>query len=298
MECEHPIYIDDPRKHVILDRFGVNINKIAVACGRCAACQSNHRKMWFFRLKVESDKCVVSYVVTLTYNEIDVPDYVVSEDGTFRYHPIRYSDIQKFNKRLRKRVGPFRFFAVCEYGSEKLRPHYHICYFFDNPVTRYDFDDAVFKEWFPQSRITIDTTNDRAAKYILSYCLSKVGDDIPKEFWPKIRCSNRPFIGAGLLDNQEFLDWLHLKKSDISNYVGYKTRLPRIFRDKVFSKEEKKFIQNELGRAINEKRDRQELDYQKKVARYGHYKANEYYDMTREAFNRRVQRASKLKSIR
>ena len=298
MECEHPVYIDDPHRPVILDRFGVNINKIAVACCRCAACQSNHRKMWFFRLKVESDKCVVSYVVTLTYNECDVPDYVVSEDGTFRYHPIRYTDIQKFHKRLRKRVGPFRFFAVCEYGPEKLRPHYHICYFFDNPVSRYDFDDAVFKEWFPQSRITIDTTNDRAANYILSYCLSEVGDDIPKEFWPKIRCSNRPFIGAGLLDNQEFLDWLHLKKSDISNYVGYRQRLPRIFRDKVFSEDEKKFIQAELGRAIDEKHERQELDYQKKLERYGHDKANDYYSMSREAFNRRVQRASKLKSIK
>lgn len=298
MECEHPVYIDDPRKHVILDRFGVNINKIAVACGRCAACQSNHRKMWFFRLKVESNKCVVSYVVTLTYNELDVPDYVVSEDKSFRYHPIRYEDVQKFHKRLRKRVGPFRFFAVCEYGPDKLRPHYHICYFFDRAVSKYDFDDAVFKEWFPNSRITIDTTNDRAANYILSYCLSKVGDDIPKEFWPRIRCSNRPFIGAGLLDNQEFLDWLHLTKSDISNYVGYSTRLPRIFRDKVFSEEEKKFIQQELGRAIDQKHERQELDYQKKLVRYGHDKANDYYGMTREAFNRRVQRASKLKSIR
>ena len=210
----------------------------------------------------------------------------------------RVSDIQKFHKRLRKRVGPFRFFAVCEYGPDKLRPHYHICYFFDNPVTRYDFDDAVFKEWFPQTRITIDTTNDRAANYILSYCLSKVGDDIPKEFWPKIRCSNRPFIGAGLLDNQEFLDWLHLKKSDISNYVGYRQRLPRIFRDKVFSDEEKMFIQKELGRALQKKQEKHKQALDDKIARYGIEKGIDYHCMSREAFNRRVQRASKLKSIK
>lgn len=298
MECERPVWIDDPRRPKVLDRFGVNINKIAVACGQCAACQSNHRKMWFFRLKVESNKCVVSYVVTLTYNELDIPDYVVSEDGTFRYHPIRYSDVQKFHKRLRKRVGPFRFFAVCEYGPDKLRPHYHICYFFDNAVSRYEFEDAVFKEWFPQTRITIDSTNDRAANYILSYCLSKVGEDIPKEFWPKIRCSNRPFIGAGLLDNQEFLDWLHLKKSDISNYVGYRQRLPRIFRDKVFSEEEKKFFQQELGRAIAEKQEKYQQALDDKIARYGLEKGIDYHCMTREAFNNRVMRSSKIKSIK
>ena len=298
MECEHPVYIDDPRRPAVLDRFGVNINKIAVACGRCAACQSNHRKMWFFRLKVESDKCVVSYVVTLTYNDLDVPDYIEDQKHEFRYHPIQYRDIQLFNKRLRKALGKFRFFAVCEYGPEKFRPHYHICYFFDTQVDRITFEDAVFKNWFSQSRITIDTTNDKAANYILSYCLSKVGDDIPKEFWPKIRCSNRPFIGAGLLDNQEFLDWLHIKRSDISNYLGYKTRLPRIFRDKVFSDEEKRFIQEELGRAIDAKHDRQELDYQSKLAKYGHDKANDYYQQSRDAFNKRVMRSSKIKSIK
>ena len=65
-----------------------------------------------------------------------------------------------------------------------------------------------------------------------------------------------------------------------------------------FSDEEKRFIQEELGRAIDEKHDRQELDYQSKLSKYGHDKANDYYQQSRDAFNKRVMRSSKIKSIK
>jgi hypothetical protein len=36
---------------------------------------------------------------------------------------------QLFAKRLRKEVGPFRFYHVGEYGEKKGRPHYHAMIF-------------------------------------------------------------------------------------------------------------------------------------------------------------------------
>lgn len=298
MQCERPITIDDPRRPVIRDRFGTNIHKIQVPCRTCAACQSNHRQMWFFRLKVESNKCVSSFVVTLTYNECDIPEYVSNESGTFRYHPIKYSDVQLFNKRLRKALGPFRFFAVCEYGPEKLRPHYHICYFYDHAVDYMQFTNKVFDLWFPQTRITVDVTNDRACNYILKYCLKDVETSTDKEFWPVLHCSTKPFIGSGLLDDPEFLKWCHVTKSDLSSYVGYKMRLPRIFRDRIFSQEEKDFFFLELGRLQSQKVDTKLQDFDKKVQKYGTEKAVDYLGMEREAFNSKVRTIKRIKSIK
>lgn len=298
MQCERPVTIDDPRYRPIYDRFGQNIYKIQVPCRSCAACQANHRKMWFFRLKVESNKCISSFCVTLTYNECDIPEYVPDSSGTFRYHPIKYSDVQLFNKRLRKALGPFRFFAVCEYGSEKLRPHYHICYFYDRPIDYQEFTNKVFDLWFPQTRITVDLTNDKACNYILKYCLKDVDTATDKEFWPKIHCSTKPFIGAGLLDDEQFLRWLHVTKSDISSYVGYKQRLPRIFRDRIFSDEEKKFFFEELGRLQKQRIDDKLAFVDSKIQKYGVEKGLEYIQYEREAFNSKVRTIKKMKSIK
>lgn len=253
--------------------------------------------MWYFRLKVESNHNLVSYVVTLTYNDLDLPPLIRDPDSGLEYHPIRYSDIQLFNKRLRKVLGSFRFFACCEYGPEHLRPHYHIVYWFKSAINRFDFDDAVFRSWFPQSRITIDQTNDKAAEYVLSYCLSSHGD-IPKCVWPKIKCSTKPFIGHGLLENDEFLRYCHLTKKDLTHYAGYNQRLPRILRDAIFSDEEKKFIKNELGSLISSRSEKKFLEVLKLEQKYGLEKAMQYPQMDRNSFNRKVQRTSKIKSIK
>lgn len=57
--------------------------------------------------------------ITLTYRDEDLP-----VGGS-----LCLEDWQKFAKRLRKKLGPFRFFHCGEYGEENLRPHYHACLF-------------------------------------------------------------------------------------------------------------------------------------------------------------------------
>lgn len=57
--------------------------------------------------------------ITLTYDQEHIPD-----DGG-----LRIGDFQRFCKRLRKRMGPFRFFHCGEYGSQNGRPHYHALLF-------------------------------------------------------------------------------------------------------------------------------------------------------------------------
>lgn len=290
MECFSPITIPNKRAGL----YG-QFKTLQVPCGKCPACQQTRRKLWFFRLKVESDHCVCSYCVTLTYNDLDVPEYVPFEDK-FLYHPIKYQDLQLFNKRLRKRLGPFRFFAVCEYGSKGLRPHFHVCYFYDRPISEFDFHNAVFELWFPQTRITIDTTNDRACNYILKYCLRPSGEDVPDEFRPKIVCSTKPYIGSGFLEDPRVVADFKDTLRDYSNYLGYFQRLPKIYRDKLFDDNDKFFISQNLQDLVYDRKldqDKKDHDYMNR-----HPGCQLPSVMRREQFRKHIEKCAKLKSIK
>lgn len=295
MECQHPVWIQDPRKADLRDKYGTRLNCIKVPCGKCPSCQSNHRKMWFIRLKYEAEHCMNSYVVTLTYNDSVLPAPILDPNG-LEYHKIDYSDVQRFHKRLRKALGTFRFFAIGEYGPEHLRPHYHICYFFHDYMPLDRFENEVFKQWFPDCRITVDTTNDKAANYILKYCLKPVDEDIPDWIRPVLRCSTKPYIGAGLV-NERNLSYFLDRKTDITNYVGYRQRLPRIYRDKFFDDDTKKFLSAELERVLTKRfHDNQDimLEYEKKHGIRPFRGDHERF----KQFNLQVNRSVKLRSIK
>lgn len=64
---------------------------------------------------MHEDNCFI----TLTYDDDHVPhDY-----------SLNYTHFQKFMKRLRKAVGPTRFYMCGEYGETYGRPHFHACLF-------------------------------------------------------------------------------------------------------------------------------------------------------------------------
>lgn len=65
--------------------------------------------------------------ITLTYSDEHLPQFGSLE----RTH------LTKFMKRLRKRRGPFRYYACGEYGDQTQRAHYHACIF------GLDFQDKV-----------------------------------------------------------------------------------------------------------------------------------------------------------
>ena len=60
-----------------------------------------------------------SCFLTLTYDDVHLPFY----------GQLVKSDLQKFFKRLRKNVGPFRYVACGEYGERSRRPHFHVALF-------------------------------------------------------------------------------------------------------------------------------------------------------------------------
>lgn len=59
---------------------------VQVPCGKCFACQSNRRRDWHMRIKYEMLHCLQSFTVTLTYDNLHLPElqYFVDDDPLFR----------------------------------------------------------------------------------------------------------------------------------------------------------------------------------------------------------------------
>jgi len=108
-------------------------------CGQCLFCRINLRREWVARLLLESSCHPANQFVTLTYGDGKLPVQILPGMPSLRAvsnHPavasqpgtLSKSDLQRFFKRLRK-IGPFRYFAVGEYGENRGRPHYHALLF-------------------------------------------------------------------------------------------------------------------------------------------------------------------------
>lgn len=94
-----------------------------IPCGKCVGCLRDRARQWSIRCVHESKFYEQNSFVTLTYNDKNLP-----KDGS-----VSVEHMQKFFKRLRKKLGPegpkIRYFLVGEYGKKLGRPHYHIILF-------------------------------------------------------------------------------------------------------------------------------------------------------------------------
>lgn len=110
---------------------------VKIKCGKCILCRIDRRREWTQRLMYEwQTQKYKGLFVTLTYRDEFLGD-----------NNLEYEDVQKFLKRLRKRVEKNRpgtklkFYAAGEYGEDKLRKHWHLVIFGD--VTRFE----ILKSW-------------------------------------------------------------------------------------------------------------------------------------------------------
>lgn len=92
---------------------------LAVPCGTCILCREEQARQWAVRITHEAQLWDESSFITLTYADEHLPPH----------NSLRYADLQKFWKRLRKQIGQLRYYAVGEYGDDTHRPHYHACLF-------------------------------------------------------------------------------------------------------------------------------------------------------------------------
>lgn len=159
---------------------------LPVGCGQCLPCRVLRKKVWADRIFLESLCHDNNCWATLTYEDSELDH----EKG------LRPDHLSGFIKRLRARwPTKLRFFGVGEYGSQTLRPHYHVALFGVSVL----LGDEVSKCW-PYGFTSVLPLEQGSAEYLAKYTLKHMTfdtdwrlDGYAPEF---MRCSNRPGIGA------------------------------------------------------------------------------------------------------
>lgn len=172
-----------------------------VPCGQCMACRVNRRRAWTTRIMLEADHLEQlgkpTSFATLTYDNDHVP---LDEDGTAI---LVKRDLQLFFKRYRKdrnrALGPIRYFAVGEYGTQTQRPHYHAVLF-----GVYPWELDIMQRTWGKGFVDLKPMVAEHAAYVGHYCLKKWTQEgheklqgRPPEF---TLMSRRPAVGTAALE--------------------------------------------------------------------------------------------------
>lgn len=241
------------------------VGPIKLPCGQCIGCRMRRASDWELRVMHEASLHDVSCFVTLTYGRDKLPP-----DGG-----LCHRDFQLFMKRVRRELGPVRFYMCGEYGPLNLRPHYHACLFgvdfrSDRVVSGKSAAGAVFYDsptlarLWSHGRVSVQDLSRETASYCARYIMKKVLGDGAATAYQRVRESGevvrvapeyaamslKPGIGAG---------WYNRFRSDVFpvDYVvagGVRRRVPRYY-DKLLQrsgsvvKDEIEFKRAEAARA-------------------------------------------------
>lgn len=224
-----------------------------------------------------------SLFITLTYDTKYVP--IVTDGMTLvRHDPVRKGKngkplphplgVQNWIKRVRKAHGKsqdkIKYFAVGEYGSKSMRPHYHVIMFnCDLAVLLGNKEADMCKRypdfflngkhlWYPKSwpygNVTIGAVSGASIGYCLKYMMKpkKVNDN-------DTRCPEFAFMSKGLgigYFKQSKLLWHHADR-DQRMYIpiegGKKISMPRYYKDRLYSKQEREEMAVHHTKVANEK---------------------------------------------
>lgn len=267
MKCINPISIVDNR-----DYETENNGRLYLPCGKCEACRNNDSLQWRIRLKEHFYNSENAYFVTLTYDDSFLNFEQCFDNGNFvGFFPVVCKqDIQKFIKRLRKAffTKKISYFLVSEYGPNTLRPHYH-CILFNLPtlsplpqINIAQLTKKIEKLW-SKGFIKLDECNENRIGYCTKYmsCFTIIPSYLPKPF----RLISKG-IGKSYLQKYNRILW---HKKNLNNYYpegSFKYKLPRYYKDKIFSDDEKEMIyqlnqervNNDLIQSFNQLTDRLE----------------------------------------
>lgn len=255
MQCLEPLSIPNPNGKGPQDRF-------VVPCGKCAACLTNRRNEWTTRLIMELEVATSAHFITLTYDE----EHVLY--GA-RAPTLSKSDLQKFLKRLRKSIEPskIRYYAVGEYGTTTYRPHYHIL-MFNLPSNKID----VIQEKWPFGFVDVGTVTGGSIHYVTKYHINR--NHSPKGSEPSFSVmSRRPAIGINYIERYGNYHRNNIDRTYVLHRGGEKSRLPRIYKNKLYTQAERDRIREKALSEGSGIYDEEKIDE--------HYRNNEglnYFD--------------------
>lgn len=191
--------------------------QIGIPCGHCIGCRLDYSRTWADRMLAEASYFDNNIFLTLTYNNDNLPP---RRDGS-PIHSLVKRDMQLFMKRLRKELDPqkIRFFCAGEYGSQSMRPHYHLilfnCKLDDLKLLRendlhqpYFVSETISKLW-PFGFHIIANVNWDTCAYVARYVVKKqkgAGADVYEKFnfEPEFSTmSRKPGIGRTFYEDRK-----------------------------------------------------------------------------------------------
>ncbi len=210
-----------------------------VPCGKCLDCLRNKRNEWTFRVTEEQRTSKTSKFITLTYSDDKVPT-IIDEGKT----TLDKTDLQKFIKKLRYHnslIWPHqvRYYAVGEYGTTTERPHYHLILFNVHQKVINKLNDI-----WKKGMADIKNANPATIRYVTKYLINKTGDyDIREK--PFAIMSKNPAIGYNYINR---IGQYHAKTKNLYVTIpdGNKLPIPRYYKDKLFSRDERAKLTEEL----------------------------------------------------
>jgi len=156
---------------------------MSVPCGQCIGCRLERSRQWAIRCVHEAQMHEENCFITLTYDEGNLPE---NYSLTLRH-------FQLFCKKLRKRIGRFRFFHAGEYGSTTIRPHYHACVFGYRPTDlklykvtpqgHHLYTSPLIDETWGLGKCWIGEVSFDSAAYVARYIVKKINGEMAEEHY-------------------------------------------------------------------------------------------------------------------
>lgn len=201
---QKPIFILDKFLTYYKDDYGrlptwqeIEDCTIYLKCDSCKECLESQAIEWAYRIMDESRYYSDNCVITLTYDNENVTEGLLIKE------------YQDFLKRYRKKLSPkrIRYFISGEYGSKKLRPHFHLIVFGHCPTDlkwhhknkqgRDIFTSKEVADVWDRGFVSVDRLTFDSAKYSAKY-MQKALKEFAEENHlqaPFIRMSLKPGIG-------------------------------------------------------------------------------------------------------
>lgn len=222
-----------------------------VPCGKCPPCLRKRQNEWLFRLQQEEKNSLSSAFITLTYE---------NEPLSFNGHATLEPDhLKNFWKRLRKFSSqyqpkhynktknkseftyPIRYMAVGEYGTKTLRPHYHaIVYNLPHFLLK---NSLKLPEIWGHGHIDIANAESASMRYVIGYIMNgkwqPTQDDDDR--YPQFQRQSQG-LGKSYLTSEITQFYKERLLSVIQKPQGELQSMPRYYKDKIFTRSEKKRI--------------------------------------------------------
>lgn len=247
MSCEKPLVVLNPRYRGLSDseKFQMALELydqpqlfdefVEVPCGRCRGCEKSMQYQYGLRLlyELQSHPPNSSLFVTLTFDE----DHLKEHKDDLNKPVLRFLDV------LRKRYGSsLRHWAVCEFGTLKGRPHFHMILFGCPPAliqsylsNKVGFHPVIDRLWRCGMTFT-GYVNEDTCRYVSKYVTKSLNG---KYVRPRLISS----VGIGMKYVEDNLGFHNDGNGHLQPVIlvgGKPMPLPRYYYNKIFSADDKR----------------------------------------------------------